>query len=191
MMDLLFIGVAHAANGVPDVPGSVCSGLIGCGLGASNVVLMAIPKLAMLMLQFAGGAAVLFVMWAGGQMLVSMGDESKVTQGKWGILYALVGLAIAILSQSLISVVGTQNYTGAGANFSIQLLSGAAGIIRTMVNAVLLIVILLGGVRMLYSQGKQDEYNKGKTMMQWALIGAVVVNLANALVQVVTGFFGV
>ncbi len=183
---------AFLASMIPYTP---CSGLqYGCGAGAANLLQGAIPRAASLMLQFAGGAAVLFIIWAGMQMLLSLGDESKVTQGKWGILYALAGLTIAILSSFIISVIGTQTYIVAGSNpggAPFELLSAAIGILRTVLNAILLLVIVMVGIRMLYAQGKSDEFNKGKTQMTWALVGAVVVNLAAALVQIITRFFGV
>lgn len=183
---------AFLASMIPYTPCSLLQ--YGCGAGAANLLQGAIPRAASLMLQFAGGAAVLFIIWAGMQMLLSLGDESKVTQGKWGILYALAGLTIAILSSFIISVIGTQQYIVArsGADKApFELLSAAIGILRTVLNAILLLVIVMVGVRMLYAQGKSDEFNKGKTQMTWALVGAVVVNLAAALVAIVTNFFGV
>lgn len=191
-MNTLSLQSAFLASLIPYTPCSLLQ--YGCGAGASNLLQSAIPKAASLMLQFAGGAAVLFIIWAGLQMLLSLGDESKVTQGKWGILYALGGLTVAILSSFIISVIGTQTYITRGSpadNAPFALLSAAITILRTVLNAILLLVIVMVGIRMLYAQGKSDEFNKAKTQMTWALVGAVVVNLAAALVKIVTNFFQV
>lgn len=177
------------------LPGAYCTGTIGCGSGPSNVVVSAITGgngIAVTMLQVAAGLAVLYIIWAGLQMVVSMGDESKLSQQKWGMAYALIGFCVAILSQFVISSVGTQEYgqSGAASALPLNILANGALILRTVLNACFLMILVVAGLRMLYAQGKSDEFETGKKMLTWALVGAVLVNLSAALVTAVLSFFG-
>lgn len=173
----------------------------GCGAGAANVVMQVLTGrngvgslgLASQMLYLSAGLAVLFIIWAGFQMILSLGDEGKVSQHKWAIAYALIGLGVTILSQFIISVVGTENYGQLGnpSDLPLTILSRAAAILRTLLNAVFVIVIVIAGMRMVYAHGKEDDYNAGKKMMLWSIVGAVIVNLSAGLVYAVASFFGV
>lgn len=174
----------------------------GCGAGGlspvvpSNVIwnaLVGSQGIAVTLLQVSAGMAVLYIIWAGFQMVISMGEEGKLSQYKWGIAYALIGLSVSILSQFVISTVGTQNYGQQSnvQNLPINLLSSAALILRVLLNAVFVIIMVVAGLKMLYAQGKADDFNTGKKMLTWALIGAVIVNLSAALVTAVAQFFGI
>jgi hypothetical protein len=105
--------IAQSAMAV-SLPSAPCdSSQFGCGGGAANIVMQALTTsggIASLMLQICAGIAVLYVMWAGLQMLLSLGDEGKITQYKWGMAYAMIGLSVSILAQFVISAVGTENY---------------------------------------------------------------------------------
>ncbi len=187
---------ASVAWAIPLPPAPCASSQFGCGGGPSNVVLTALKGdggIASVMLQVAAGLAVLYIIWSGFQMVISMGDEGKLTQHKWGIAYALIGLSVAILSQFAVSVVGTQNYgqLGGSGPLYIVVLAQAASILRTLLNAVFLLILILIGLKMLYAQGKADEFNTAKKMLTWALVGAVLVNLSAALVIAVGSFFAV
>lgn len=187
---LKFIPHAHALSAVPDTP---CSGLIGCGGGSQNVILANIPQLATLMITIASGSAVLFIAWAGFQMVLALGNEGKIGDQKNAILYALGGLGIVILSQTIVTLVGTDPSIGAidSSNLPIAAVSAGVDIILTLFNGVFAIAIILGGIRMVYAQGKSDEFNAGRKIIVWSIIGAIVTNISNALVQALAVMFGV
>jgi len=191
-----FIGARHflipvAEAQLSKLPQTPCAGLVNCGGGGSHVILDNLGQFADLMLQIAAGAAVLFIVWAGFNMIISFGDESKVSQFKWGVIYALGGLGVVIVSQVLVSFVGTQDLNTGAEVLPVGLIGAAVSILLTLVNVVFIIAIIISGLRMVYAQGKSDEFNKGKTGALWAVGGAVVVNSANALVQALVQIFGV
>lgn len=178
--------VAHAI-----LPGTPCTGLVGCGSGPANIIMNNATEFADLMLQVASGLAVLFIVWSGFNMILAMGDDSKISQFKWGIMYSMLGLGIAILSQVLVSFVGTQDYNVDATVLPLGLIAAAINILLNLMNVAFVCVIILGGVRMVYAQGKSDEFNKGKQTVVWAIGGAIVINIANALVQAFIQLFGV
>lgn len=182
---------AHAFNAVPPTP---CTGLIGCGAGSANVALEAIPDLATLMIYIAGGAGVLFVAWAGLQMVLALGNESKLGEQKWAVGYVIGGLTLAILSQVIVSLVGTEPNLGvisSGNDAPLDIIAAGVNIILTVFNTVFAGAIIIGGIRMVYAQGKSDEFNTGRKIIFWSIVGAVITNLANAIVQAVATVFGV
>jgi hypothetical protein len=185
----MLLAPVTAAAVVPNTP---CTGLVGCGGGASHVLVNNAAQFADLLVQIAAGLTVLFIVWSGFNMILAMGDESKISQFKNGVLNALLGLGIVIVSQVITSFVGTQNYNqGATNNLQVGLIAAAVGILLTLTNVTFVAVIMLAGLRMVYAQGKSDEYNRGRTTVIWCVIGAVVINLANALVQAFIRLFGV
>lgn len=169
----------------------------GCGSGPANYVERFLTGggnggIALFMLQLAAALAVLFIVWAGVQLIFSMGDEGKVTQHKWAMAYALIGLVVAILGQFLVSAIASTNFgQGTGRTLPLTFVASAVLFLRTILNATFVIMTVVAGLRMVYAQGKTEDYEKGKTMMKWAIGGAVMVNLASALVNAVTGYFGI
>ncbi len=87
--------VLHGVNET----GSTCS-----ETGVTNVFRVAAQILTII----AGALAVIMVIYAGIKYTTSGGDASKVASAKQALIYALVGVAIVILSQLLINfVIGT------------------------------------------------------------------------------------
>lgn len=56
----------------------------------------------------AGAAAVIMIIIAGFQYLLSAGDATKATNARNALLYAVVGLLVIVLAQSIISFVITK-----------------------------------------------------------------------------------
>jgi len=162
----------------------------GCGEGPANLFTSTFPNLAVLMLQIATALSVLFIVWAGVQLVLNMGDEGKVGNQETGIFYALAGLFVAIASQLIVSFVVTQDWgQDAGGNLPINVLASAVGSLLTVFNGIFILAIIYYGMRMLMAAGDSGAFNSARTGITWAIIGAVIVNLANALVQGVTSFF--
>ena len=52
-----------------------------------------------------GGLALLMLVVSGFRYILSAGDPEKIAKAKNGIIYALVGLAIAIIAQAIVAFV--------------------------------------------------------------------------------------
>lgn len=162
----------------------------GCGEGPTNIFASTLPNLAVLMLQIATGLAVFFIVWAGFNMVLNLGDEGKVSKQKQGIFYALAGLFTAIVSQLGVSFVVTHNWgQGTTGNLPITVLAAAVSSLLIVFNGVFVLAIVYYGIRMLAAAGDSGAFGSARTGITWAIIGAIIVNLANALVQGITSFF--
>ncbi len=163
-------------------PPIICNGIFGCGQGYNDVLFNnTLPLIGTLLIQIAGGGAVIAIVIAGTKMLLSQGDEGKVSSAKQGIMYALGGLALAMTAASLVSFVTTENYwtdpTVPG------ILTSIIRIILTLFNLGFALVVIFAGIRMVISQGASDEFSKAGKAIQWAIIGAITVNLAKVIIQ--------
>ncbi|MDO8648300.1 MAG: hypothetical protein Q7R81_00790 [Candidatus Peregrinibacteria bacterium] len=189
---LLRTVLIDAAWAVEVLPPVICEGLANCPGGGAQFVQpqdvlfeKTLPEAIRILINLAAGGAVIFTVWGGVQMLLSMGDETKITKGKQGVIYALLGLGLALVSQTIVEFVSTENY-GQGNNEEFLfggLLPAAVRIILLLFNVAFLIVLMFAGTRMVLSGGKSDEYTKGTATIRWAIIGAIVVNLGRALVE--------
>ncbi len=179
-----------ASAAVPPVP---CNGLIGCGGGPANVIAGNLVEGVNLMIMVAAALSVVTIVYAGFRMVIALGDESQISEQRNAVIYALIGLLVVILSQLIVSFVGTQNYGQAGNpnDLFINLSGSIVSILLTVFNVAMVISIIIGGGYMVHSQGKSDQFTKGKTIVTWSIIGAVIANLANALVQSLTMLLGV
>ena len=178
------------AQALPPYP--PCGSLPGCG-GASNVIAQSIvPLVATLMLRIAAGGTVLAVVWAGYSMMLERSDDVRSKQ-KWAIFYALLGLTVAILSQSFVSLVATENL-GQGNTSDLLVggvLRGVVQLLLNITNITFAIIVVLAGIKMVIAQGKSEDFSKARQTIFWSVIGAIVINAARVLVTIVTSYFGV
>jgi hypothetical protein len=174
----------HAQGEMP----VICTGLAGCGQGIENTIFNnVLPAAVVLILQLAAGGALIFIVIAGVRMLLAYGDDSKAGEAKLLVFYALGGLALVLLSANIVSYVTTENFVQANPeNFIFGpggLLESVIRIVLILFNAGFVVMIVLAGVKMLMASGAEDEFKKAGAIIKWAIIGAIVVNMARALVQ--------
>ncbi len=191
MVALLAAGVAQAQTLPP--ASQICNPLLyGCGAGPANIFAANAPEVLVWVLNIATAICLAVIIWAGFHMLLSLGDEGHIAKDRMRVLWALIGLVIVISSQVIVGAVGTTNVGQAagdpvamvGAAFRAFILS-----IRVLLNVAFTIVAVIAGIRMVYAQGKQDEFAKGKTMLVGAITGALIINLATALIRAVVAIF--
>lgn len=172
---------------------ALCQGITGFqdACDSQNVVTeKVLPETAALLLRIVAGLSVLFIVWGGILMLISMGEESKTAQAKWAIIYSLVGLFGAILSQAFVGTVAQTPLTiAAGEKGEVIVIKAAVAFLVKAVNVVFLSVIIFAGIRMLLGQGQPEEFGRAKKMIAWTIAGAVIVNVARTLVRAILTLF--
>lgn len=180
----LLVPMAFAQDPCAHIPG---------GCPPENVLVeRTIPYAGELILRIAGGLGVLMIAWAGFQMFLALGDDSKVSKARMGVLYAMFGLMLAGGSQLLVGFTVTEPTVAAlQGNFSdVTAFAGAANIIVILLDIFFFLVILYAAIRMAFGQGKDDEMQKARGMIFAAVMGAIIVNLARVLAEAALGIFG-
>lgn len=71
-------------------------------LNSSNDLLNKIQLISHALLLLLESTAVLFIIIGGFQLIFSFGNKEQIQRGKRTILYAIIGLLIALLSQSIV-----------------------------------------------------------------------------------------
>lgn len=161
----------------------VCTGLAGCG-GKGELFTHAVTAILAVLVTIAAGISLVFVVWGGIQLLTLWGDDGKAAEAKNTIKHALIGLAVTMCSGSAVGFVATEFYGGPSNVPMIALMEGTIRIFVTLSNVLFLIAVVYAGYLM--AMGKED-YGKGVSMVRYAIAGAIVVNLARAIVD---GFLG-
>ncbi len=180
---LLLLPLAAVAAGQPPLT-VVCSGLAGCGKGAENVIVTsAIPTAVLLLLQVAGGAAVIFMVLTGFRIMVQ--GEEYASNAKKLIPYIIGGLGLAMTSATIVGFVSTENFgqTNSSSFLIGGFLPAIVRIMLTVFNVVFGIIIIVSGMRMVLAAGKTEEFKKAAGGIKFAVIGAVLVNLSRAIIE--------
>ena len=95
-------GSALAASGASKT--EVCSGIGGCD-DSTNDITATLRNVVNVFSAIVGVVAVIVVLIAGFQYITAAGDSSKVATAKSTLIYAIVGLIIAALSQAIVQFV--------------------------------------------------------------------------------------
>lgn len=201
MMFLLLSGLSQmllspqtaSAQAIAPPPQAVCRGLVGCGQAAANVVATGLPTALEWMLSIAAAICLLMIMWSGFSMVISLGDEGKISKGRWNALYALIGLVLVVSAQVLVGAVGTLGINNGGSPLDIvgNAFATLTRSMRILLNVSFTIMAVIAGLRMVYARGKSEEYEKGKAMIFGAILGALIINLATALIRAVLAIFNI
>lgn len=159
---------------------------VDCGVGG-NPLPHFITVVAALLLEVASGLAVLFVVIGGATMVLNFGDEGQATKGRKGVVYSLIGFAIALASQAIVSfVVARVSYVDPNApHLSLMRLS-----VQTMLivfNVVFALMMLFYGFKLVLARGQQGELDATKKGLLWTIVGALIINLSYALVRATAG----
>lgn len=147
-----------------------------------------VPTIANLFLRLTGGLSIIFIIWACIQMVMSWGDEGKIENARKSMTWSMIAMAVALLSQLLISFVVTE-----AQNFGLQSpidydLNVMAQVVRVMLrafNIIMGIMIFISGVKMLMARGKMDEFDKARTILAWSIIAGILANISHFAIQIV------
>ena len=119
-------------------------------------------------------------------MILNFGDESAVATGRKSIIYALLGLLIALSSSTIAQVtfdLTSMGGTSATDRPDLEFMRRVTRLITSVFNTVFFGIVVYTGFRLVAKNGSGDELSKAKTTMIWAIVGAIVVNAAYAIVN--------
>lgn len=134
-----------------------------------------------------------YIIYGGYLYIFANGDTGKVAVGKKALNQAFIGLAITVLATTIVSAIRIALLHGQG-NFAncaneqcvtaddlvtnlIQWVIGVGGVVAAA-------AVVGGGVMYITSNGDPNRLQTGKNIIKYALIGLVIV----ALAEIITGF---
>ena len=137
-----------------------------------------------------------YVIYGGYLYMFSSGEASKVAAGKKTLLHAFIGLAIVMSANIIMNTIRFAMLKGSGnlANCAtqqcvtpdelfingIQWVIGIAGIVAA-------IFVVIGGISYITSTGDPGKLQKAKDTILYALIGLIIVALAELITSYIAG----
>lgn len=94
-------GIGGAPKGNPNDNTFVCEG----GNGGGHSLMYLFKQIINVLLFITGMIAVLFIVLGGLRFVTSNGDSNQISQAKQTILYAVIGLVVAILAYAIVNFV--------------------------------------------------------------------------------------
>lgn len=126
-----------------------------------------------------GYLAICFVIWGGYQYMLAQGDPGKVVRGKKTITNAIIGLVVCQLASIISGMVADIASDAKGGNIFIVAMNRAF----TWAAIIAVIVIVVGGIQYVVSNGNPSAVQKAKQTIMYAAIGLVISLLAVAIVN--------
>jgi hypothetical protein len=172
------------------------------GNGRNSDILLVLLAIVDDLLILAGIVAVVYVIYAGIKYIMSQGSPDETAKAQSTLINSLLGLALALVAVALVSYIGNHvaGSSGGSAGVSGIDVSGlpkttATGstvktvlsIVDTVIGALALLFITIGGFRYVLSQGDPQATGKAKNTILYALIGLVVAVMAQIIVTFVIG----
>ncbi|QQR54921.1 hypothetical protein IPG41_07145 [Candidatus Peregrinibacteria bacterium] len=137
--------------------------------------------------------AVLFAVIMGVRM-VSAGQENEEVAGqaKNFIRYALEGLIIIFMSDSIVNVMfgaegevfregqaGVQEFATRSSN----LFKGIYTLVQTVIASIAVFVLVMAGMRYVVGSTSDDQIGKAKNQIKWAFVGLFVIGISEFVVK--------
>lgn len=141
-----------------------------------------IGKLSGYLLNIAGPLATLIGLWAAFLFITAAGDPKKITQGKQALTWAVVGLAVVLLANSITQI--TQSTIGGGTIEGI--LDKLIGYARNIGGPVAIVMFLVGSF--MYATGQPKNIQTALKIFLWTSAGIAVIMIASSI-QVIVKFF--
>lgn len=172
------------------------------GNGKTSDILLVLLAIVDDLLIIAGIVAVVYVVYAGIKYIMSQGSPDETAKAQSTLINALLGMALAMVAIAVVSFIGNRvgGSTGGSAGVSgIDVSSlpktpatqatvkNISTIVFSVVGALALLFITIGGFRYVLSQGDPQATGKAKNTILYALVGLVVAIMGQVIVTFVIG----
>ncbi len=174
------------AAAVPSEIWIYCGDLPGCPSGFDERFTDVLLLLLLRLPTYVYILAVLFIMIGGAYMVLSNGDSEKVTKGKNTIIWAVIGVFVMQFAEQLINFVMLEVITRDSGPDLVESVTGTLiGSILDLLYVAIIGVGIYAGMRMVLSFGKEEQFTKARDGLFWCAVGAILINLADAIAQAV------
>jgi len=135
-----------------------------------------------------GSLAIVFIIIAGIQMVFAQGDETKITEQKHAITWAVVGLLIIIILERLINAIygvpGEIRALTPGTALQVQReIYGLISYIKAILGSAAVFMVILSGVKTIAAQGEDEKLKTQRKAIVWTIIGIVLILINQVVVE--------
>jgi hypothetical protein len=172
------------------------------GNGKNSDILLVLLAIVDDLLIIAGLVAVGYVIFAGVKYITSQGSPDETAKAQSTLVNALLGLALALVAITLVSFLGNKLGGASGGSPGVSgidvsslpktpataaTVKNILTIVFSVVGALALLFITIGGFRYVLSQGDAQATGKAKNTILYALIGLMVAIMGQVIVTFVIG----
>ncbi|MEQ1849827.1 MAG: hypothetical protein ABL890_04520 [Candidatus Peribacteraceae bacterium] len=159
-----------------------CSNLPGCGSGWKEYITGALVVLLLRLPVYTAIFGVLFLMIGGAYMVMSAGNSERVEKGKKTITWAIIGIFVMNFSVQMVGFVFDETDSRlSGGDLFESIGFTLQSSIFDLLYVALLGIAIFSGMWMVVARGKEDEFQKAYMGLFWAAVGAIIINLADAI----------
>jgi len=138
-----------------------------------------------------GGIAIFFIVYSGIAIISSMGNEELVTKHKKTLIWSLAGLAVVVISETLVNqfffvVNSTTGVAGINSASGLATIAGVTNFIATFVGVFSVISIIIAGMIWVSNFGNTEIAEKAKKIILGAIVGVILSVSAYAIVNSIT-----
>lgn len=180
---------AQTASSLPDVktifdPGKVGLSKIEGTSAAEKINFVAETVLLPLVKYLFISVSILCIVMYG-VLLVTSTSEEEIGKQKENLIAAAKGFALLGIVTHIVAALNPYDSPGVGnVEAAVSATRSLILYIELIVGAIASLFIMIAAVRMIISQGDEEEMNKQKTNFTWGLIGLMIIMLAEAAVQI-------
>ena len=136
-----------------------------------------------------GGVCLLIIIIQAMRFVLSGGNSEKTAQAQRGIIYAVVGLVVALAGSSVTRFV--LDYFNPDPDFQLvgadSLFVKIAGLLTFILVTASIIMIVIAGIRYSLSGGNKDKTTSARNTIIYAVVGLVIAAVAGPIISLVVG----
>lgn len=135
-----------------------------------------------------GAFAALWIVVSGILMVMAHGDESKITEQKQSITYAIIGLVIVLLLERMIDLIygvpGVERGLTVEAAQAVDVeILGLVAFIRAVIGAISILMIIVAGFKTITAQGEEEKITNQRKAILWVAVGIVIITINQVVVK--------
>jgi|GEM_PF-555741 hypothetical protein len=131
-------------------------------------------------------AVALAILYGGFLFMTSGGDPENVTKGRMVVTYAVIGLAVTLLADSVTSIISSFDIPSITTKEDIETLLGTIkDYMDTLIYPLAALAILYGAYLLITSGGDEKATTTGRKVLTYAVIGILITFLSQFLIDFV------
>ncbi len=154
------------------------------GLSGNNPIPQFITRISGYVFAIAGPLAILMGIWAAVLFITAAGDPGKVKQGKATLTWAVIGLAVVLLANSMVNIVQTK--IGETGNTPEGVIKVLTNYLPTIGGPLAIVIFVIGAF--LYATGNPQNISKANQIFIWTSVGLVLLIAAASIGTIVRYF---
>lgn len=130
------------------------------------------------------------LIWAGVLFMTAGGDEQKITTAKKAFFWAIIGIVVALLASSWITIIKELTAGASTAQGVVNALDRIANWFFAFVVVLAVIMIIWSGLLFMTAGGDEKKISTAKRALTWALVGVAIAIASKGLIYLIGNFLG-